>query len=239
MRDVPIGHQQFGMAIPCRCKREEIKAKRAKLLAERSGLSKAEFSEYRFDNFDPQRIRAASGSNEIARGELALIKKMCQNYAANPDGWIVLCGDVGNGKTHLATAIAIECMEKNMSVYCASVPILLDMLKAGFHSDVDGDRSEDRAKELATCDLLVLDDLGAEKTSDWTTERLFTIMNERWTNQLPMVVTTNLNLYEPSDLSPRILSRLTDGMYASDGGWSRVVWMPGKDFREHNPRRRA
>lgn len=116
---------------------------------------------------------------------------------------LLLLGPVGSGKTHAAVAAAWDrfayCDE---SVIFRQVGRLLDDLRPDGHADI---------VTLCATDLLILDDLGAEKPTDWTRERLDVIVNDRWINGRAVVVTSNLTSGHLRDaLDPRLWSRLVD-----------------------------
>lgn len=143
-------------------------------------------------------------------------------FAENPQGWLVLLGGYGCGKTHLAVAIANRCTENNLSSLFVVVPDLLDHLKATYspHSTVSYDQ---RFEEIRTAPLLILDDLGTQASTPWAQEKLFQIFNYRYNARLPTVVTSNCSLEE---LDRRIRSRMVDPML------SRIVTILAPDFRE-------
>jgi DNA replication protein DnaC len=123
-------------------------------------------------------------------------------FAGDPSGWLVLWGGVGTGKTHLAMAIA-QALAEGVSVLPATVPELLNMLRSGYKQG-DYDELVDMCREI---DVLLLDDLGTERSTDWAAEQLFAIINHRYNAQKPTVITTNVN---PRDLEPRLASRIQD-----------------------------
>ena len=112
--------------------------------------------------------------------------------------------EVDRGKTHLAIAICREWLKKGKTAKYAFVPLLLDELKAGFQSE-GANSYQARFDFYCKVNLLVLDDLGAGKKTDWAIEKLETLIDYRYINNLPLVVTTNKDL---DYLSPRIGSRL-------------------------------
>jgi DNA replication protein DnaC len=115
---------------------------------------------------------------------------------------IVLIGPVGSGKTHAAVAAARERHLRGESVLFGQVARLLDQLRP------DGGVS---IEELYSVDVLILDDLAGEKPTDWTKERLGSIVNDRWIQTRPIIVTTNLPLTALSQvLDDRLYSRLID-----------------------------
>lgn len=110
---------------------------------------------------------------------------------------LVILGPVGVGKTHLAVA---ACRDRHLDgelVRFWPVVELLDALRPG--------GNDDAAANAVTTPLLILDDLGAERPTDWTAERLYALINRRWLSELPTVVTSNL---PPGDLGGAIGERL-------------------------------
>ncbi|HAO55130.1 MAG TPA: ATP-binding protein, partial [Gammaproteobacteria bacterium] len=128
-----------------------------------------------------------------------------REWAAQPDGWIVLTGSHGVGKTHLACAIANVRMEQGDRVAFATVPDLLDHLRASYKQD-QSESYDQTFKRLLEVKLLVLDDLGAHRSSDWAEEKIYQLINHRYTTRAWTIITMN---GKPSDLEDRIASRLT------------------------------
>src|SRR3990172_12981711 len=96
-------------------------------------------------------------------------------------------------------------VEMGGSTMFVTVPDLLDWLRFSFEG---GDSSlEQRLEEIRNVRLLVLDDLGTQNATPWAEEKLYQIINHRYVNRLPMVITTNLSLNE---IDGRIASRLQD-----------------------------
>src|SRR5204863_210784 len=119
-------------------------------------------------------------------------------------------GDVGTGKTSLAMLISKAALDSGRSVAIYSMPRLLADIRATFD-----DRSSHSYMELfdrlTTVDLLHIDDVGAEKTSDWVLEQVYAIINERWQEERSIIVTTNLLDEElKAQIGPRTVSRLED-----------------------------
>jgi DNA replication protein DnaC len=135
-------------------------------------------------------------------------------FASRPSGWLVLTGDVGCGKTHLAAAIKNERDEHGEPTLFVTAPGLLDYLRATYapSSDVTYDRGFDRVRNAP---VLILDDYGAHSSTPWAEEKLFQLLNHRFNGRLPTVITTNLPL-DREPLGPgqhqgrRIFSRLLD-----------------------------
>lgn len=123
--------------------------------------------------------------------------KLCDElaeWAASPRGRnVLLWGSVGVGKTHAAVALARPAhFERSQDVLFRPVVELLDELRDEFGTEGRGFAGA----EARDVDLLVLDDVGGEKPTDWTAERLYAVINRRWLEERPIVATTNLPLTE-------------------------------------------
>ena len=127
-------------------------------------------------------------------------------FSANPEGWLVLVGDSGCGKTQLAVSIANDRMAKGDAVFFRFVPDLLDHLRYTFSPDSRVTYAElfDRIKQAS---LLMLDDLGSESSTTWANEKLYQIIVHRHNAQLPTVITTRAI---PSAAKDPVASRLND-----------------------------
>jgi DNA replication protein DnaC len=155
-----------------------------------------------FDSFQP-RGQIGLGARQARSLEIAY--NTARQYAASLKGWLLLQGGYGCGKTHLVAAIANFAVGMGVPTIFMTVPDLLDQLRFAFDSEEV--TFEQRFEQIRTAALLVLDDFGTQAFSAWAQEKLFQIVNYRYINHLPLVVTTNIPLDE---IEPRIRSRLTD-----------------------------
>jgi DNA replication protein DnaC len=128
-----------------------------------------------------------------------------RHYAEGLNGWLFLQGGPGCGKTHLAAATANMAVGFGVPTLFLTVPDLLDTLRAAY--DSQDTTFEKRFDEIRTAQLLVLDDFGTQNASGWAQEKLFQIINYRYINKTPTLVTSNLMLDE---IDERIRSRLAD-----------------------------
>ena len=192
-KDVPFGHPQFGKPVACRCKEQERKRKRRQQLRELSNLGA--FVKKRFETFNPR----VPGMQEAFHVSL--------EFAKNPTGWLLLVGPNGCGKTHLAAAIANQCLEAGAVVLFATVPDLLDHLRAAFAPD-SHEVYDQLFARMREAEVLVLDDLGAQQSSPWANEKLFQLLNYRYNSGFPTVITANPRGLQTTEAGIR--SRLND-----------------------------
>ncbi len=156
-----------------------------------------------FETFDLRERELPRSESDNLRRAFSTAK----NYADNPQDWLVLNSIAhGNGKTHLAAAIANSLSRKGESILFISVPDLLDHLRATF-SPSSVIRYDRRFTEVRTAPYLILDDLGTESATPWAREKLYQLLNHRYIARLPTVITTSTSI---SDLDPRLESRMMD-----------------------------
>lgn len=139
---------------------------------------------YKFDNFE------TNNSNKKVFDNL-------KNYSEKlvkciEKKGLILVGNNGVGKTHLACSIANELIENGIPVIYGTLINLLAELRNSY--DTENNISEmEIIKLYKNVDLLIIDDLGKEKPSEWELEKVFTIINSRYENNLPVIITTNYN----------------------------------------------
>ncbi len=131
---------------------------------------------------------------------------------------LMFMGDVGTGKTHLAAGILKVAYSRGLDGVLISVPDLLNEIRNGYK---DGSFNENKFRQKF---LVILDDLGAEKPSDWVKEKLFTLINYRYENKKPLIVTTNCT---PSELISQVGERIADRLREM----CKVVKIEGKSWR--------
>jgi len=198
--DVPVGHPDFGKLVPCTCRLVELAQRRVAALRTLSDLGI--LARMTFETFVPE----GHGIPPDKQINLRWAYEEAQAFAKKPEGWLVLKGGYGCGKTHLAAAIANDCVERGQPVLFITVPDLLDHLRASFAPTSPAGYNE-RFEEIRTAPILILDDLGTESSTPWAQEKLFQIFNYRYNAHLPTVITTN---HELEEIPLRLRSRLVD-----------------------------
>ena len=201
--DVPVGHEKFGKLEPCVCRAAEIADNARQRLYEMSNLER--LSHLTFANFNGTGNPKAEfvSPQEVVSLREALLTS--EEFAKNLNGWLLLEGSYGCGKTHLAAAIANACVQRGVPTLFITVPDLLDSLRFAYNDPET--TFEQRFEDIRNADLLVMDDFGTQNATPWAQEKLFQIINARYINKLPTVITTNLILDE---IESRIRSRLQD-----------------------------
>jgi DNA replication protein DnaC len=186
-------------ARPCECR--ELKAKRKQSRRLGTGIPKR----FRGVGFDRQPI--ADMDPALTREIRVFVRDIGANLDSGRGLW--LFGDVGTGKTSLAMLVSKAALDAGRSVAIYSMPRLLSDIKETYEDS--SERSYMQLFErLVGVDLLHIDDLGAEKRTDWVLEQLYSIINERWQEQRSIVVTTNLIDVDElrEQIGPRTVSRL-------------------------------
>ena len=199
--DVPVEDPRFGRSEICVCRLRQVQSQQQDHLYQLSNLGA--LSDLTFENFLP-RGRFGLGLSQANSLEQAYNTAM--NFAGAQTGWLLLTGRYGSGKTHLAAAIANQSVRMGTPTIFLTVPDLLDWLRFSFSSGSDLSY-EERFNEIRNAPLLVMDDFGTQSTTAWAEEKLFQIINSRYINHMPTVITSNVDL---SEFEGRIRSRLSD-----------------------------
>ena len=204
------------------CRREEAKREQARLerIVQSSGIPRAYAEKTLADYIVTEGNRKAV---EVA--------KWLIEYQ---DKGALLYGATGTGKTLLAAIVAREKMRRGVAVVFASVPELLMDIRGSFGTG----STEEILRSVQKAPCLVMDDLGAERMSEWVSEQVFAILNYRSNHELQTIITSNYSL---KGLAERMVLTGKNGTSTDDlqgrrilsriCGMSYVVEVQGKDFR--------
>jgi DNA replication protein DnaC len=219
--DVSVDDPRFGKIFRCPNNPVENDVDRQERVRRLSSLET--HKDRTFYNFDPNRPGLKPNETDTLHRALDTAGR----YAENPDGWLLLEGGYGCGKTHLAAAVGNFRLQRGDIILFITVPDLLDHLRStyGPTSEVAYDESFERIRNAP---MLILDDLGSESPSPWAQEKLFQLLNHRYSRRLPTVVTTNHDL---DRFDPRIRSRLLDSELV------RYAKITAPDYRTFRPNR--
>ena len=209
----------------CQCQREaeeqrktaEERQRRMERIKRRKaqGLQDRYLYDYTFAN--------DNGQNPLMDKARAYVENWKEAYKSNIG--LLLFGDVGTGKSFFAGCIANALLDQDVLVLMTNFPTILNRLTGMF--------SEDRADFIASFDeydLLIIDDLGVERSTEYAMEQMFFVIDSRYRSRRPMIITTNLKLGElknPPDLAhARIYDRILERCAP--------ILFDGKNFREEN-----
>jgi DNA replication protein DnaC len=186
---------------PCRCRPRRVARSRSRLL---EGQIPREFREVSFENSVVLDIeRTLPSQVRTVRG---FVRSLESNLEAGHGLWLM--GGPGTGKTTMAMIVSRNAIAAGRSVAIYSCPRLLSVIR----ESIDGTGTLDFLDRLAQVDLLQIDDLGAERRTEWVVEQLYTIINARYEAKRSMLVTSNLDADALEEqLGERIVSRL-EGM---------------------------
>jgi DNA replication protein DnaC len=185
-------------ARPCSCRPARMARKRAAAVA---GRLPKRFREVSFD-----REPVASMNDPLIRAVRAYVRAIDERLDEGRGLWFI--GDVGTGKTTLAMLVSKAAMEADRTVAIYSLPRLLALLRDTYGDDAQYSLSE-LIDRLCSVDLLHIDDVGAEQSSAWVLEQLYTIVNTRYEDGRALLLTTNLDREELEEqIGARTVSRL-------------------------------
>ena len=197
---------------------ENDKRERARKLVERierSGMPPLHYLS-RFSNYIPENVDA----EEVA----AMVKACCAEYLNDPhssDG-LILAGNRGTGKTHLACATMFEVMKHGRSARYVETARMLNAIKdvrrAGFE---ERESTEEAILKYSTPFLLVLDELGMHTKDPADYQILFSVVSAREQNMLPTIACTN---YTERQLTKELEPRIAERIYGRNGGALHLWW---------------
>jgi DNA replication protein DnaC len=178
------------------------------------------------------RLKACTFANfslEGAMGAATHARNEAVRWVQNPEGFLTIWGNVGNGKTHLAAAACNELLAQGRAPVLINVPELLNWIRGAY--DSHGESAADRVSRLQTADVLVLDDFGVqyEKVQSkhglsWAGEQMYLIVDHRYRLGLPTMITTNV---DPDRIERRLRSRLSEYV---------IVKNTAPDYRARRPK---
>jgi DNA replication protein DnaC len=189
------------VARPCECRGERLRRARSR------GITSVIPAKYRGVSFERPPV------TEIEPMVVRVVRSFTEDLAANLDSGrgLWLMGDTGTGKTTLAMLVSKTALSAGHSVAIYSLPKLLARIRRTYDAEAGQDSYLALFEQLTSVDLLHIDDLGAEKRSDWVLEQLYALINERYETQRSILVTTNLDEAALEEqIGPRTVSRLVE-----------------------------
>lgn len=191
----------------CDCQKKEVVAQAKALLGETTPVKKCTFEKFSLDYY-PDVVDPKLGVSQ--REHMSSILSYCKNYAnhfTKKAQGLIMYGGTGLGKTHLSLAIANVVIERGYDVYYGSIQSIMEKLEREHFGRRNTDESEKDA--IINADLLIIDDLGVEFVTQFTTAALHDLLNARMLKGLPTIISTNLEMEEIYEkYTQRIASRL-------------------------------
>ena len=205
-------------ASDCRCRPQRVSRARARAL---SGVIPRK---YRGVSFDRPPVTEIAGP--VTAAVRRYVNRIDENLDAGRGLWFF--GSVGTGKTTLAMLVSRHALETGRTVAIYSLPRLLAEIRTTFDDDGRSNSYVDLIDRLTAVDLLHIDDVGAEKTSEWVLEQLYAIVNARYEDERSVIITTNLERDELAEqITERTVSRLEE--------MCEVLPLWGADARRQRP----
>lgn len=202
---------------------QEQKRRKIEAILGRSGIKKRYLSRS-FENFIV---------NDVNRKAYEIAKSYVDNWQENKDKGegLYFEGTCGTGKTHLAVAIAMKLITQGVPVICKTSIDLLASIKQSYERDSTVNE-EDVIEAYNTVDLLVIDDLGKERATEWSVPILYRIINDRYENMLPTIITTNYNTDDLIDkLNASNDNEKAEAIISRFKGSASCVTMAWEDYR--------
>ena len=205
----------------CRCFKKRI----TDVLYDQSNigriLEQENFHNYSFKYYDDDPDSPVNPL-QAARNAVNVSVNFINNFDNEP-GNLLICGETGVGKTFLTNCIACELINRGYFVIYLSAVKLFDIMSEAIFAS-GRDESDQLLKQIFSCDLLIIDDLGTEMVNSFTTTQLFNCINERLLANKATIISSNLSLEQlQSNYSERIVSRLVN-RYT-------IIKLYGKDIR--------
>lgn len=182
--------------VMCTCRSREYDENKTKEVAQerqsrlealmRNSLMDAKFRNSTFENWD-----FSKGTEQMYK----LGKRYADNFTeCKTEGLgLLIYGPPGNGKTYMSSCIANELLKQFIPVICVSTNGLLSRIQETYNR-WGKEAESDVIRGLCNADLLIIDDLGTEKASDWSKKMIYDIIDSRYRSSLPLIITTNLNV---------------------------------------------
>lgn len=204
----------------CTC----LKSKLVKASYVKSGMGRL-MQEQTFESFSLEYYQSDSIGDRIMRANYAKMKRYAEEFCDGTTENLVLFGATGLGKTHLSSAMAGVIIGRGYDVlYVTANALISDFEAQRFGNSSTGSETGNDVDRYMTCDLLILDDLGAEISNHFTASVLYELINKRINEARPTVISTNLTRDE---FRKRYWDRITSRIF----GEYNVLIFEGRDVR--------
>ena len=207
----------------CSCLRELCRQEQKKELTSLLGTGRETFDTFRLDVYpDAYDSKLGASPRQLMKSNFNICRKYAQSFGPG-SGSLLFSGATGLGKTFLSACIARQVADRGFSVvYETAIRLFSDFEAEKFGASQEENRGKSR--KYLECDLLIIDDLGTEMTTQFTTSVLYHLLNTRMMENRSTIISTNLADTEIENrYSPQIASRII--------GTFRLVQFAGEDIR--------
>lgn len=188
-----------------------------------AGIAKL-FETQKFETFDLSYYAHDPRVYNLMKSYYGICVEYAENFSSKTTENLLFCGNTGLGKTHLSTSIAAAVIENGFDVCYNSVQnIMADFESERFQRSYN-DKSPSLLDKYFECDLLIIDDLGTEATTQFTVSCIYNIVNTRVVSGKPIIINTNLT---HDDMRKRYSDRVASRLF----GEFTVLHFLGKDIR--------
>ena len=208
--DEPDREMPLKVTCFCRCEREREERERR---AEEDKKAMERIGRLRRASLMDEKARSATFQSFVTTKENARNLKLCKRYAerfdemVNKNQGLLFWGDVGTGKTYAAACIANALLSRGIPVVMTSLVKLLEIIQGG------EEQESDVISRMNSAKLVIFDDLGAERNTDYALEKVYNIIDSRYRRKLPMLLTTNLTIEEMKQEVDRRYTRIYDRVF--------------------------
>ena len=200
-----VEHDGLSGAQRCECGA----ARRARRIEDRAGIPPL-YQNAGFENFSTPRDNPIAES--AIRQLLVTVRSYAREFPLTDKPGLLFIGDPGTGKTHLAVATLRLLISRGFEGVFYDYQNLLDRIRSGYDKD-SGVSDKEAYRAALDSEVLLLDDLGAHRVTDWVIDTVTSIITYRCNNKRPLIATTNL---PDPDAGQTVLERTAAGMEYRD-----------------------
>ncbi len=210
-RVISVAETEHKVPVLCECRTAKEAESRAEELRRKE---MEQVAKLRQNSLMDDKFRASTFKSFTTTKHNAKNLRLCKRYADGFDEMLVknqgllLTGDVGTGKTFAAACIANDLLDRAVPVVMTSFVKIL-----GIAQNFKGDEEERYIRRMNRAKLLIIDDLGAERSTDFALERVYNIVDSRYRARLPVILTTNLSLEDMQTATDIRYSRIYDRIF--------------------------